>query len=183
MIGGVPYLVVDMGVNGTRLAVPRPGLTGLYGSSIPLDPRYLTSYVRDISLVSAAAYKTLKAPTSLSRFPADLASSSTEYSGIYEDGWIGEDCYAILAGGRGTQLVVKADALPLRGQRLDVFVNGKLVAARRVVGGGLEVSVPIAASTQKRRVELRFAKLGRLRAPDLRPATARLLFLGLVGRG
>lgn len=183
MIEGVPYLMVDMGINGTRLPVSRPGLTGLYGGSVPLDPRYLTSYVRDISLVSDAAYRALKAPKSLSRFPADLASPSTVYSGIYEDGWIGEDCYAVLAGGRRTRLVVKADALQLRGQRLDVFVNGKLVTSNRVAGGALEVRVPIPASTQKRRVELRFAKLGRLRAPDLRPATARLLFFGLVDRG
>jgi hypothetical protein len=180
MIGGQPYLMLDMGVPATQLPVPRPGLTGLYGRSIPLDPRHLTSYVRDVSIISSTAYRSLKAPLSLKRFPEDLSASTTEYSGLYEDGWVAEDSYVVLASGAAGDLVVRGSALPLPGQRLRVFVNGKEIASRRLKSPTLEVRVRVGASPARRRVELRFTRVGRLAAPDLRPAAAHLTFVGIT---
>jgi len=182
MIDGRPYLMLDMGVAGTQSPVPRPGLTGLYGRSVPLDPRYLTSYVRDVSLISSAAYRSLKLPLALRRFPEDLVTSRVEYSGMYEDGWIGEDSYVVLASGSASTLIVRGSALPLLGQRLRVFVNGKQVASRRVTSQALDLRVRVGASVGPRRVELRFSRIGKLAAPDLRPAAAHLTFLGFSER-
>ena len=179
IIAGQPYIVVDMGKNGTRPSVPRPGPQGLYGRSIKLDPRYLTSYVRDISLVSSAQYARLKAPRALTHFPADLGNPDLEYSGIYEDGWLGDDAYAFLAGGPAGYLVIRADVPRAVKQRLTVTVDGHVVASVPVKPGPLDLRVPIPASSARRRLELRWAKVYPLAAPDLRPTTALLSYLGV----
>lgn len=180
-IAGEPYVLLDMGVAGRPLPVPRSGLQAMYGRSIVLDPRYLTSYVRDISLVSDVAYRELRAPFGLRRFPADLANPNLEYSGIYEDGWVAEDSYAMLAAGGRKDLLIRADVLATRGrQRLDVRVNGQRVASRNVSAGAFELRVPLPPSSARRRVELRWAEVSRLQAPDRRPAAALLKFVGLV---
>ena len=131
MIGGQPYVLLDMGTPGRLAVYHRSALQGIYGRSIPFDPRYLTSYVRDISLISGKQYERLRAPAVLSHFPADLANPDLEYSGLYEDGWVAEDFYATLAGGRAGDLVVRANVLPQKGQHLEVLVNGYVVVSRR----------------------------------------------------
>jgi hypothetical protein len=182
MIDGQPYLLLDMGVNGRQTPVPRVGVEGLYGTGIELDPRFLTSYVRNVSLVSGAQYRRLKAPSVLQHFPADLGNPDLEYSGIYEDGWVGGDSYVFLAGGDAADLVVRAKVRSISGQRLVVFVDGRRVAAINVKPGALDLRVPVPASDSRRKVELRWARSPRLQAPDLRPAAALLSFLGVVPR-
>jgi hypothetical protein len=179
LIAGTPYLLVDMGVNGRLPAVERPGLQGLYGRSVPTDPRYLTAYVRDISFVSAAQYAHLRAPTALRNFPADLGNPDLEYSGLYEDGWMGADGYVRLAGGPAADLVVQGQVPMGAGGQLRLLVDGHQVASVLAVPGPLNVRVRIPASAATRRVELRFAKTIKLKAPDLRPAAVHLSFLGL----
>jgi len=180
VIDGVSYLLLDAGEEGIRFSSKRSGLEGLYGASIPLDPRLLTSYVRSISLVSANEYGQLHPPLALSHFPADLADDSLEYSGIYEDGWIGEDSYVVLAGGPPADLVLRATVPSGAGKHLDVLVGGHDVASMPVEPGPLGLRVRVPASTSRRRVELRFAASIKLQAPDGRPASALLSFLGFV---
>ena len=79
-----------MGQAGSSPERPRHGIDNLWGESIASDPRSLTSYVRDISLVSDAEYRQLRAPTLLEEFPSALGNADLEYSGIYEDGWVGK---------------------------------------------------------------------------------------------
>ena len=88
-----------MGEDGRIVHPERQGLLGLYNRSVVNDTRYLTSYVRDISLVGGDAYRALQPPSSLVQFPADLMDPDVEYSGIYEDGWVAEESYIYLAGG------------------------------------------------------------------------------------
>ncbi len=179
MIDGQPYVLLDMGENGGFPPVSRPGVTGLWERSIPLDPRRLTSYIRDVSLVSGAQYRELRAPSMLDSFPADLTDRGLEYSGIYEDGWVGQDSYAMLAGGDPASLVVRAEVLQRSGQHLRVLVDGHTVASRSVKGGSLQLGVPVPASRARRRVELIWSGDVALKAPDSRRAAARLDFLGL----
>ena len=80
LINGRPYLVLDMGRRGTCPVVPRPGVTGLWGKSVVLDPRLLTSYVRDVSLVSAEAGD-LQAPRQLVRHPGGFGETGTRVLG------------------------------------------------------------------------------------------------------
>lgn len=180
MIGGHPYILLDMGQDGQLLRDDRRGVQGLFRRSVVVDPRYLTSYVRDISLVSDNTYRSLRAPSVLRRFPADLANPNLEYSGIYEDGWVSEESYVLLAAGRPSRLVVRADVLAGLAQRLQVRVDGKLVFSEPVRPGSLNMSVPLPASKSRRRVGLRWAKSIPLNAPDLRPVAALLRFIGLV---
>jgi hypothetical protein len=98
-INGQSYVLLDMGQTGRILSTPRSGIPGLYGHSRALDPRYLTSYVRDVSVVTDSQYRELTPPSEISRFPTDLLDPRLEYSGLYEDGWMGEDAFVVLRGG------------------------------------------------------------------------------------
>lgn len=180
MIAGEPFILLDMNVNGRLPRVERPGVQHLYGQSVPIDPRYLTAYVRDISLVSAAQYASLRPPLALRSFPTDLANPNLEYSGIYEDGWMGADGDVRLAGGAPADLVVQGQIPAGAGKHLELFVNGRRVDSLDIAPGRLDVRTAVPASETSRLVELRFARTIRLKAPDLRPAAAHLTFLGLV---
>ena len=80
------YVAIDMGTDGTRFDPVRPGLMNLYGQEFSLDVRRLTGFVRSISAVSEEEARSWGLPQRLARFPEDLRSGQTEYSGIYEDG-------------------------------------------------------------------------------------------------
>lgn len=178
LIGGRPYLVLDMGQRGEFPIVPRPGVSGLWGRDVLLDPRRLTSYVRDVSLVSPSEYAALRPPTSLSRFPDDLGNRDLEYSGIYEDGWISRQSYATLAGGPAATLVLRADVLPREGgQRLRIDLNGRRARTVRVDRGTVELRVPLEGSERPRRIGLTWSAARRLSDRDPRVASARLLRL------
>jgi hypothetical protein len=182
VVDGTPYVLLDMGVNGRLPRTVRTGLEGLYGRSVPTDLRFLTSYVRDISLVSAAEYARVSPPLSISHFPADLENHNLEYSGLYEDGWVGGDSYGRLAGGRAADLLIRAAIPAGAGRHLEVLVNGRSVLSRAVTPGPLEERIAVSASRTTRRVELRFGATVKLKAPDDRPAAALLSFLGFVPR-
>ena len=147
---------------------------------MPLDPRHLTSHLRDISLVSEAEYQRLDAPSALQQFPEDLANPDLEYSGIYEDGWVGEKSRVALAAGGPTTLVVRAEVAPASSQRLRVTVNGEEVFSERVRAGRLELRVPLPASATRRRVALRWSTAPPLGGGDDHPAAARLELIRLV---
>lgn len=180
LVDGRAYIVLDMGRKGKLRTVPRPGLTGLWGRSVVVDPRALTSYIRDVSLVPAEAYRSLRTPTAIRRFPSDLSDPDLEYSGIYEDGWLSGDAYAILPAGRSRLLSVRGNALPLPHQRVELLVNGKPLADRAVGGGVFDWQVRVPPSAHRRRVELRWATTGPIAAEDPRRAAARLSFLGFA---
>jgi hypothetical protein len=183
LIGDGQFLLLDMGVEGRLNSYPRSGIEALYGRSVSVDPRFLTSYVRDISVMSDAEYRRRRAPSSLSRFPGDLANPNLEYSGIYEDGWVAEDSYVNLASGRTSRLVVRADALQIPHQHLAVFVDGRRIASRAVEAGPLELRVAVPGSASRRHVELRWSRTVPLGPLDHRPAAAHLQFVGLVPSG
>jgi hypothetical protein len=150
---------------------------------VPLDPRYVTAFVRDISLVTEARYRRLHRPSAISLFPKALSDPDLEYSGLYEDGWVSENSYVVLAGGRPAELLLRAlvPSAPA-GQRLQLLVNGRQVADRKVAPGNLDLTVPLPASRSPRRVEMRWAAAPRLPVPDRRPVSALLQFLGLASR-
>jgi len=182
-IDGIPYVLLDMGADGTQLSGPRKGLANLFGGGVLLDSRFLTGYLRDVSLVSARDYAHLRPPSSIEKFPADLQNRNLEYSGLYEDGWVAEDSYVMLASGPAAQLEVRADnVLDLEGQRLEVLVDGRRVFSRTTRPGALTVSVPVPASAARRRIELRWSRIAHLGSVDRRPAAAHLTYIGLHPR-
>jgi hypothetical protein len=180
MIDGQPYVLIDFGRNGRPLSYPRTGVQGLWSSHVILDPRFLIGWIRDVSLVSAASYRKLQPPAAIAAFPRDLTNPSLQYSGLYEDGWVGPDAYAVLAGGGHQDLVIQGSVPQGGGGRMQVLINGRRVYAGDAKPGPLSVRVSVAPSSGQRRVELRFARTLRLPAPDLRPVSALLSFLGFV---
>ena len=61
--------------------------------------------------MSNAEYDRLAAPSTIQSIPADLANPNLEYSGIFEDGWVGRESYAQLSGGPSGRLMIRADVL------------------------------------------------------------------------
>jgi hypothetical protein len=181
-INGQSFVVLDMGRDGQLSRGLRQGLQALYGKSVTLDFRYLTAYIRDISLVSASQYAHLRPPTALSGFPAALGNKNVEYSGLYEDGWMGRSSYVVLASGKASDLSVRAEVPAGVGGRVSIYVNGRELRSMSVVAGPLNIRAPVPAARHSRRVELRFSSTIKLAAGDLRPASARLSFIGLIPR-
>ncbi len=173
VIDGAPYLVTDMGRKAELPLVRRPGVTGLWGKSLAIDPRFLTSYVRDISVIPASEYAHLHAPSTLRHFPADLGNPGLEYSGIYEDGWVGRDSYVYLSGGPRGHLSIDAEVLPTHPrEKLRVLVNGKTAYSRNVDAGKLRLRLPLPPSRARRKIELLWSRDAKLLAPDSRRASA-----------
>lgn len=169
------YVVLDMGRDGAPPEVRRPGATGFWGAGVELDPRSLTSYVRDVSLVGARAYEDVDPPSGISTFPEGLTDADLEYSGIYEDGWVDRESYAQLACGPASRLVMRADVLDLsKAQLLRVLVNGRLIVSRSVAPGPLSLNVPVSACSGRRKVELRWASAAPISPADSRLAAALL---------
>jgi hypothetical protein len=182
IINGQPYLLFDVGEPARISYDHRHGLDALFGTSIPLDTRRLTGYVRDISLVSAADYARIRPPLAVSHFPADLANPDLQYSGVYEDGWMSSSAYFVLGGGTAATFELKANVLPGGPRKLEVVLNGRRLADVSVKPGVLSVNIPVAASSHWRRVELLFDGTVRLPAPDDRPVSAYLSFVGFQPR-
>jgi hypothetical protein len=169
-IAGRHFVALDMGAPG-----------GGFGKS--LDPRKFVAFARDISAVSAADYASLRPPTVLAVFPRDLRHPDLEYSGIYEEGWVAEEAFCVLAypGGRGS-LVIQGE-VPKFGptpppRQLIVCVDGVEMLRRTVAAGPFEFRCPLDGAAGRRRVEVRFSEAGALPHPDNRPVAARLIRLG-----
>jgi hypothetical protein len=180
MIDGHPFVFLDVGEQARIHYDKRTGLDSLFGADIPTDTRRLTGYVRDISLVSGGQYSDLRPPLMVSRFPADLANTALQYSGVYEDGWVAKDSYFVLGGGARADLEVRAAVPAGAGGRLEILVNGRQLDDLAAPPGALAVRVPVSASKTPRKVELRFTGLVRLPAPDFRPVSAHLSRVGFV---
>jgi hypothetical protein len=155
VIGGQRFILLDLGRAGRLPSIPRPGVEGLYGRSVHLDPRYITAYLRDLSVVPAAEYGRLRPPTQIAHFPADLANPALMYSGIYEQGYVGDDSYATLAGGGDARLDIQGTALAAsHPRRLEVKLNGRQILSKQIDPGPLNLEVPVPKSRSPRTVEL-----------------------------
>jgi hypothetical protein len=179
MIGGVGYLLRDLGRDPDPLRVPRSGLANLWGKDIRLDPRFVTARVRDVSLRPVDSIK--HAPTAVRAFPRGLADRRLEFSGIYEDGWVGESSWLELTGRPGARLRITGTVPPrVADQRLRIVVDGRRLATRRLAPGpfSLAVAAPRSEHRGARRVALRFSRVTRLAPPDGRPVSARLTGVG-----
>ncbi|MBI3279157.1 MAG: hypothetical protein HYZ57_04870, partial [Acidobacteria bacterium] len=97
VIAGLPFIAVDLGVDGTSASEPRTRAMALYGADLPLDYRRTVGIAREISLISEEQYKAFTPPSTLHSFPKDLRHPDIEYSGIYEDGWVADSAFVRLA--------------------------------------------------------------------------------------
>jgi hypothetical protein len=184
-VGGGSYLLLDMGTPGFRFPPHRTGLMALYGVDISLDSRVITGFGRDVSVLSEQEYEELAAPTHVGSFPADLMNKDLEYSGIYEDGWVGESSYLVLRQATEQPPLVVRVTVPLvegkpASSQLIVRVDDSEVVRKSLQPGDSEVTIQ-GVSAGKHRIELVFDKATPLPSPDGRPASAKLRFVGFQG--
>ncbi len=175
IVDGVPYLLIDLGQQPQTIQIPRTGLMGLYGDSVPLDYRRIVAFIRKIRAVDAQEFNQKKPPAQVTRFPADLGNPDLEFSGIYEDGWVADDGFATLfsaASGRATIRGMVPNGIGINNVQLTISVGGEMSVTKSLMPGEFEIEIPVSAG--KSRIEFHFSKVGRLPAPDNRPATALL---------
>jgi hypothetical protein len=182
-IDGSAYVALDMQAEAGHVPDRRSGLMRLFGTDLPLDPRRMVAFLRDVSVVSEEEYARLRPPARLEHFPADLLHPDLEYSGVYEDGWLSEASFFRLTAPAGPAEVVVRGVVPLLAEpafrsELRVLVDGQEVARRQLGLGAFEVTAAVPPGPAARRVELRFSHFQRLPAGDGRPCAARLEAVG-----
>ena len=184
-VGGGSYFLLDMGTPGFRFASQRTGLMALYGTDTSLDARVITGFGRDVSVLSEEEYEDLAAPDHVGSFPADLMNRGLEYSGVYEDGWVAESSYLMLGQRKErSPLLVRVMVPVIEGKpassQLVVLMDGAEVARRSLLPGNSQFTIP-GPGVGRHRVELVFDKAAALPAPDSRPASALIGFVGFLG--
>jgi hypothetical protein len=183
-IQGAPYIAVDMGRSGRRFPSRRVGLMRLYGADLPLDFRQVVGFVRNISLIDVADFAGRKAPSAIASFPAGLASSQVEYSGLYEDGWSSDRAWVRLNEPRDAKrLVIRGTlvAIPLAPlqNRVSVLIDGRPAVNRTLTRGLFEVAIPVDRPSRTRTIELIYQWATKL-PNDGRPVSAQLSYIGFA---
>jgi hypothetical protein len=153
-IDGGDYFMLDLG----RPAAPRPskrtGLEGLYGGGALVDPRFLVAYIRNVSLVDGVPGRV----PSVLTFPQGPSDPNVIYSGLYEDGWVGDRAYAELTAPARAHVVVKgetfADAFPPSGLPVRLLVDGRPAARGTVRAGAFTVDAPVSVAPGRHRIDL-----------------------------
>jgi hypothetical protein len=179
LIDGRQFVCVDMGGSGTVFKYKPGGLMKLWGQNVSLDHRQIVAFVRDVSLISENEYQVLAAPRGIQNFPQDLMNPHLEYSGIYEDGWIGDKGFLLLSQPPGPGRVVCRAIVPKISENsfsteIVMRVDGKEVARKTVGLGDVELAADLPPATARRRIELSFSKIQHLPDPDNRPVGAEL---------
>ncbi|MDX2187147.1 MAG: hypothetical protein SFV32_09455 [Opitutaceae bacterium] len=108
-----PYVTVDFGEQPGTIDKEKTGLMRLYGQKFYLDDRRLVGFTRDISVMTDEQYRSLKRPTRIGDFPADLARyPGLEYSGLFEDGWVAEESFFKLGPSKAGQVLTLDIEIP-----------------------------------------------------------------------
>jgi hypothetical protein len=110
---GQAYLTIDFGDRAEVIVKKKTGLMRWYGVNYALDDRRLVGFTRDISVMTDEQYRAVPRPNKISRFPWDLLNNKgLEYSGIYEDGWLGRDAYFKLGASHTGQVLYFKGYIP-----------------------------------------------------------------------
>ena len=182
VIGGAEYIGLDMGSWGWTFPSRRSRILSLYGTDIREDMRKIVGFVRDISVISETDYLALEAPASIHSFPRDLGDKNLEYCGIYEDGWVGESSYVMLNQPVDSHELSVSLTVPILKGRLAssavvLTLDGREIARSPINSGLVSFSAPVQGSG-RRRIELRFDRADNLGAPDNRPVSAQITYVG-----
>ncbi|MEI6106022.1 MAG: hypothetical protein WCR49_03320 [Opitutae bacterium] len=107
------YLTLDFADQAKPIEKNKTGLMQLWGAKYNLDDRRLVGFTRDISVITDAQYRALPRPSSITQFPLDLSRyPGLEYSGMFEDGWVGPDSFFKLAGSHPGQILYFKGYIP-----------------------------------------------------------------------
>lgn len=188
IINGIPYITIDMNRSAKMFPKVMSGIMKLYGTSHPLDVRQTVSFARDISVISDDDYQMLNPPSLISRFPEDLMNQDLEYSGIYEDGWIGEHAFFRLKQlATSNHLLIRGVLAKINrdfsGTHLTILLDSKKIAESTLKPGEFTLKIRIPETTpvtQIKKIELQFSQLQKLPNGDNRPEAAQISLIGFV---
>jgi hypothetical protein len=183
LIDGKAYVQIDMGRPGRLFPIDRQWLMSLYGRQVPRDQRQLTAFGRDISLISEDQYQHLNPPGALRNFPDDLANPGLQYSGVYEDGWVSERSFFVLASTADAQPLLIEGMVPQIGAadfttEVSVRIDGVPVLSRKLGTGSFSLRIPTTGPAGKHRVDLDFDRLQTLQGDDGRPVAGLMKGIG-----
>jgi hypothetical protein len=126
------YITLDFADQARPIIKRKTGLMTLWGEKFNLDDRRLVGFTRDVSLISEEDYQKLVRPSKIGEFPQDLSRyPGLEYSGMFEDGWVGPDSFFKLAPSHPGQVVYFKGYVPdtpeyrTRGLDLTISINDK----------------------------------------------------------
>jgi len=182
------YLALDMGRNGEPFIEKKTGLMALYGKKYRFDRRHVSTFVRDVSLVDEDIYQSLatKAPTHVTNFPQGLDNKYLEYSGFYEDGWVGDIAYVMLRNSNNAQHILVKGTLPTLNNDgytsiLRLLLDGKEIAQEEIKNDEFSIKVPVKTMTDKRqRIEVQLTNIRPMPDHGKRPVTARIDYIGFA---
>ena len=188
LIAGVPFVEVDMGRDGVAFPDRRTGLMRLFGTAYRLDYRKIVGFIRDISVLSDATYRSIRAPRALSDFPKGLEDPNLEFSGIYEDGWIADRAALWLSSPKQRRCMLVLRALvPVEATRkaLHIYLtlDGRRIAAVDPRPGNLVIAVNLKGDGQRHEIGVTADPFFHLPGRDGRPASIRLQYVGFKSAG
>ncbi len=182
-INGKDYIMLDLGP-ATKNPIHNQGLNKLYNRNISLDNQFISAYVRGLSLYDQNELKTLKTPSSLSQFPTDLKNPNLFYSGVYEDGWIGNNSYVILnkkATQKNLEILLNIPQNMRPTSTLTIWIDDKPVTIKTLSIGEIKLILPVTKlSSNNHKIHLQFSKMILLPTPDNRPVSGKINFIGFI---
>jgi hypothetical protein len=135
----------------------------------------MVAFVRQIRVIDADASDSPVVPSRLAKFPSDLGNKNLEFSGIYEDGWLGDKGFLVLSSDKPGKVEFRGlfpQGLGLDSVDLALTVEGGTTIRKRLEPGPFELELPVGSG--RSRIGFQFSAIGRLPAGDNRPAVALL---------
>lgn len=172
-IGGHYYIALDMCADAAKFACKRQGLAGLYNTVLGDDPRRLTGFVRNISLLSPVQAKAMVPPSAVAKFPDDLLNPGLLFSGVYEDGWVAQAAWLSLSSPGETDILQFKANVPgfsrkISGGTLQILVDGTLVKKQKLSAGSLDLTLAIPERSGPRKIQVEISSSDLLPEPDCR---------------
>ena len=161
-------------------------ITQLYGKDIPIDTRFISTFGKNISLVTRESFNQKKAPSFIGNVSEALRKDNLFYSGVYEDGWVAEDSYFVLDSRNSRKLLVEG-TIPYVGNSnfktfVSVYLNDRLLTSRKIGVGNFSLDLDLGgvqiSPNSRERVTLGFSSTQRLGGTDGRPVSALITQIG-----
>jgi hypothetical protein len=188
-IEGRQYLALDLGADPVHIAPHRTGILALYNSRLGLDPRRLVGFVRNISLLAPAEVEAMPLPTSIDSVPAGLFQPGLLFSGIFDDGWIGERAKVRLASAAAAGRLRIEGQMPgaagwPAGMKVQVLIDDRVADTVSINQGDFSIDVPIEGKGAHW-IEMQVDAVARLPGGDDRSVSVLLKRIAIlpVGKG
>jgi len=182
-VNGAAILSLDLGRKGKLFEFKKTPIMQIFGEELPYDGRHLTTFARDISIVSNETYLKRTPPSSINKFPENLGNRDLEYSGIYEDGWISESAFLTLASKKTTRLFEISGMIPKMhpnndGSELKITIDGSIQLVKPLQSGEFITTLPARLKPGTHKIELSFSSPRAISSSDNRIVAAKIHFIG-----